>query len=190
MVARWKLSYQLLKSILIRKFVLVLKPLLVAAGLCAGVFIMAIPGQVYAADEVDAVSGATELGYNKTVTVDSATLANWLSKHITGAVVGTVNPDGSPHATLIYPILESENIIRFALAHNQTRQNIDRTGQAFITVYAKRCRPQPGAGGTLCREFGERLILSQLKPATPKEQKTKGVRVTRMKITRVLPLAE
>jgi len=162
---------------------LVLAVLLLVTG------ILATSGTSYASDDggfeqisgeqVDAVSGATEQAYTTSMVVERGTLATWVNNEITGAILSTTNENGTPHATLIHPVLESDEVIRFALSRNQTRDNLDRTGQAFLTVYGRRCGAK--------KPFGARLEL-HLVPVEGAGLKTKGIRVMKMSIAQVLPL--
>jgi len=49
-------------------------------------------------------------------------------------VLATVNPDGSPHAMPMWYLYEDGKIWFTTQAHAQKAKNIERTGQAVVTL--------------------------------------------------------
>ena len=91
-------------------------------------------------------------------------------------VLATVNPDGSPHAMPMWYLYEDGNIWFTTQARAQKAKNIERTGQAVVTLDL-RDRPYYGVmvkgsaeiSEALSREKLVRLIERYLSPTQARE---------------------
>lgn len=75
-------------------------------------------------------------------------------------VVATVNPDGTPDASIFMPAMPDDGHVILILADNRTRANIERTGKARL-VYDV---PNPHAEEKAQRHAGARMDLSLVRP--------------------------
>ena len=75
-------------------------------------------------------------------------------------VVATVNPDGTPGASIFMPAMPDDGHVILILADNRTRANIERTGKARL-VYDV---PNPHAEEKARRHAGARMDLSLVRP--------------------------
>lgn len=132
--------------------------------------------------KIDAVSGATKPEFLTWELVESENLQNLINAHSAAYILSTTNPDGKPYASAIMPEYGKDSTIKFALAYNQTRTNLDRSGSALLTVYSVDCKTG--------RHIGARILLKQKRAVDSKLMKTKGMRVVTMSIESVKPLVD
>lgn len=139
---------------------------------------------------VDAVSGASKPiennagGLPETMqSLSGESLAAFVNLGNNVCFLATINGDGSPFAELIKPQYGPGQVLRFGASPGPTRENIDRSGLAFLTVF--------GVGhddtGNRVR-MGARLVLEVQDDAGAVKRQTKGVRAMAMTIVQVLPL--
>ncbi len=139
---------------------------------------------------VDAVSGAT-----KSVETEpgqlSATLQSLSGRSLADFVNGgnavcllaTTNDDGSPFTERIEVRFDSEQVLRFAANLGPTRENIDKNGLAFLSVFGV---AYDDTGKKVL--MGARVLLEQRGDGGETKRKTKGMRSMLMSAVQVLPL--
>jgi hypothetical protein len=141
-----------------------------------------IDGVSGATERVDAVSGATKPEFTTWEFAEGKKLQILMNDHNAAYILSTTNSDGTPHASAILPQYENDNTIKYALAHNQTRKNLDRSGSAILTVHSVSC-----ADGT---HIGARILLKRKGDVDKDMVNTKAMRVVHMFIESVLPLVD
>ncbi len=108
-------------------------------------------------------------------------------------VVATVNDDGTPDASIFVPIMPDEQHVILILAHNRTRENIERTGVARLVYDVAEPRSEDKAK----RAAGARLDLSLVRPEGMTAEEHDGVAesfphmnpaVMIMRIENILPI--
>ncbi len=129
---------------------------------------------------IDVFTGASKTRYYSKTALTGEALHKVINSHQAAFVVSTTNPDNSPHAAVFIPSMASDSEVKFGLAENQTRQNIERTRKAVLTVY----RFLPGETEKN-RHKGARLFL-ELDETQSVEKKTHKMII--MEIRKVLPL--
>ncbi|PHR27275.1 MAG: hypothetical protein COA36_09825 [Desulfotalea sp.] len=139
-----------------------------------------IDGLTGASIQIDSVSGATTLSRVEWRIAKGQQLIDLVNDKKTICLISTTNPDNTPQITKVTPIFESEEILKFASGLSQTRKNIDRSGTAIITVLSGSSNPK--------KRRAARIFLEHLDKVDSASQRTKGLRLLRMKILRVLPL--
>ncbi len=142
-------------------------------------FALALPA-LCADNAPDGVTGASRKNYYVKTSLTGQALQEVINSHKAAFVLSTTNPDNSPNAGVFIPAMASDSIVKFGLADNQTRQNIQRTKKAVLTIY----RFLPENSGKK-RHQGARLILELME----KDQvNKKSHHMLPMKIKKVLPL--
>lgn len=76
-------------------------------------------------------------------------------------VVSTTNLDGTPNAAVVIPGVFEEKYLVFALADNQTKVNLERGGEAVVTIFLPSPDPAKNTGkyGDV-RKYGARLFCT------------------------------
>ncbi len=131
-------------------------------------------------ENMDAFTGASKKNYYSKTSITGDALQKVINSHEAAFVLSTTNPDNSPHAAVFIPAMASDSEVKFGLAENQTRQNIERTKKAVLTVY--RFLPDETKKK---RHQGARLIL-ELDENKSDQKNTHKMII--MKIQHVLPL--
>ncbi len=131
-------------------------------------------------EDIDAVTTASKKFYYAKSSLTGEMLQELINSHHAAFVLSTTNPDNSPNAGFFIPEMPSNSTIKFGLANNQTRQNIERTKKAVLTVY----KASPDADRKT-RHQGARLIL-RLDEKKSKNKLTHKMLI--MEIVKVLPL--
>lgn len=146
--------------------------------------VMAVPIDAVsgATMRIDAVSGATKPEFSTWESVDGEKLQIMVNDHNAAYILSTTNPDGTPYASVIFPEYVKDNTIKFALARNRTRENLDRSGSALLTVYSIDYRTGTHAGA--------RVLLKGKESVNTKLSNSKGMRVVTMLIEDVQPLVD
>lgn len=131
-------------------------------------------------ESMDAFTGASKTSYYSETSLTGDALHKVINNHQAAFVLSTTDPDNSPHAAVFIPAMASGSEVKFGLADNQTRRNIERTKKAVLTVY--RFLPDETRKK---RHKGARLIL-ELDENQSAEKNTHKMII--MKIQKVLPL--
>lgn len=92
--------------------------------------------------------------------MDAMRLKDSMARFEGACVVATVNPDGTPDASIFMPAMPDPEHVILILADNHTRANIERTGKARL-VYDV---PNPHAEDKAGRHAGARIELSLVRP--------------------------
>ncbi len=135
---------------------------------------------VFADNAPDVFTGASTKNHFTENSLTGEALKQVINDHQAAFVLSTTNPDNSPNAAVFIPAMASDSTIKFGLAKNQSRRNIERTKQAVLTVY--RYLPQENRQN---RHQGARLILEL---DEQKSETKKSHKMIIMKIKQVLPL--
>ncbi len=134
----------------------------------------------FGTEDVDAIASASKKFYYAKSSLTGEMLQRLINSHQAAFVLSTTNPDNSPNAGFFIPEMLSDSTIKFGLADNQTRRNIERTRKAVLTVY----KSSPDADGKT-RHQGARLILR----LDEKKSKNKLMhKMLTMRIEKILPL--
>ncbi len=135
---------------------------------------------VVAGNAPDVFTGASTKSHFKENSLTGKSLQQVINSHDAAFVLSTVNPDNSPNAAVFIPAMASDSEIKFGLAENQSRKNIERTKRAVLTVY--RYLPKESREN---RHQGARLIL-ELDEKQSVDKTTHKMLI--MKIRQILPL--
>ncbi len=92
--------------------------------------------------------------------MDAMRLKDSMARFEGVCVVATVNPDGTPDASIFMPAMPDLEHVILILADNHTRANIERTGKARL-VYDV---PNPHAEDKAGSHAGARIELSLVRP--------------------------
>jgi hypothetical protein len=133
---------------------------------------------------VDGISGASTKNYYEKGALTDDGLMTVIKERTAGFVLSTVNPDGSPNAGVFIPGMVSGKILKFGMARNQTRINIERTKLAVLTVY----KYDQDAPDEQLKHQGARLYLKLVQASDPEAAKNSKLSVINMEITRIAPL--
>ncbi len=131
-------------------------------------------------EQVDAFTSASKKNHFSNTCLKGDALMKVIKNHDAAFVLSTTNPDNSPNAAVFMPGIVSENTLKFGLADNQSRKNIERTKKAVLTVY-KLSYNKTGKN----KHQGARLFLELVEDETVNK---KSHTVFIMKIQRVMPL--
>lgn len=136
---------------------------------------------------VDGISGASTKNYYEKGALTDDGLMTVITEKSAGFVLSTVNPDGSPNAGVFIPGIVSGvsgKILKFGMARNQTRINIERTKLAVMTVY----KYDQDSPNEQLKHQGARLSLKLIQASDPEPAKNSKFSVIKMEITRIAPL--
>ena len=139
---------------------------------------------------VDAVSGATKSVETEPgrlpatlQSLSGRSLADFVNGGNAVCLLATTNDNGSPFAERIEARFDSEQVLRFAANPGPTRENIDRNGLAFLSVFGV---SYDDKGEKVL--VGARLLLERRGDGGETKRKTKGMRSMLMTAVHVLPL--
>lgn len=100
---------------------------------------------------------------NKFTNMDAQALAASMARFEGECALATVNDDGTPNAALFMPVMVDDAHVVFVLAQNRTRENVERTGQAWAVYVVANL----GAEEKSARHAGARLRLSLVRDEGP-----------------------
>ncbi len=143
-------------------------------------FLVLLAAPSFCTEDVDAIASASKKFYYAESSLTGEMLQKIINSHQAAFVLSTTNSDNSPNAGFFIPEMLSDSTIKFGLADNQTRRNIERTEKAILTVY----KSSLDADGKV-RHQGARLILRR---DERKSKDKKTYKVITMKIVKILPL--
>lgn len=136
--------------------------------------------------EVDGISGATIPMKKGSLSLKGDSLVSLIEYGGAGYLLSTVSEDGIPFAAPIDPKIDKDGNIRITSTYNKTRENLDISGKAMLTVYAINC-----GGDNMGMHLGGRLRLTRVGEQVSKSRiKSFGLRTIILHIEEELPLEE
>ncbi len=152
-------------------------PLAVIASILS---VLSVSNSHCASEDIDVIASASKKYHYSKTSLTGKALQQVINAHQATFVLSTTNPDNSPNAGVFIPEMTSDSTVKFGLAENQTRQNIEKTKKAVLTVY----KFLPEEIGKSSPQ-GARLILELIEE---KSVNQKSYNILEMKIKKVIPL--
>jgi hypothetical protein len=141
-----------------------------------------------ASTSTDAISSASTKYYYESNSLEGEELIECLKSKDGAITMSTVNADGSPNCAVIIPSVVDDNILKFRLVNNQTKENILKRKLAVLTTYIYK----PESEDKSEKNSGARIVLEYIEDNKEinklMKQTNSDTGTVFMKIIKILPL--